>query len=51
MKPYLTTVLWVCIVVIPAGIHAQKTATPGPQAAAINAGAPAVAARAFESFA
>jgi glucose/arabinose dehydrogenase len=44
MKPYLTTVLWFCIVVVPAGVHAQKTATPGPQAAAISAGAPAVAA-------
>src|SRR3954454_2565976 len=44
MKPYLTTVLWVCIVIIPAGVHAQKIATPGPQAAAISTGATPVAA-------
>src|ERR1019366_1736527 len=40
MKPYLTTVLWACIVV-PAGVHAQKTSTPGQQAVPIS-GVPAV---------
>jgi glucose/arabinose dehydrogenase len=41
MKPYLTTVLWACLVVIPAALDAQKPVTPQPQAGA-TAAAPAV---------
>ena len=32
MKPYLTTALWACIVVVPAGVRAQNLATPEPPA-------------------
>ena len=43
MKPYLFTVLWACIVIIPAAVDAQKPVTPGPQSQAAPAGAaPAV---------
>jgi aldose sugar dehydrogenase len=41
MKPYLTSALWVCIVIIPTAVDAQKS--PGPQAQAAPIGAtPAV---------
>jgi len=41
MKPCLATVLWACIVV-PAGVHAQKTSPSGQQAAPLRE-VPAVA--------
>ena len=40
MKHYLTPFLWACIVV-PSGVHAQKTSTPRQQAAPVS-GLPAV---------
>src|SRR5689334_17947805 len=41
MKPYLATVLWACIVAIPAAVDAQKPVPPEPQpqAAPIDAAA------------
>jgi glucose/arabinose dehydrogenase len=32
MKLYLSTALWACIVVVPAGVHAQNPATPASPA-------------------
>jgi glucose/arabinose dehydrogenase len=41
MRPYLTTAVWACIVVIPAAVEAQQPVTPGPQTQAAPS-APAV---------
>jgi glucose/arabinose dehydrogenase len=41
MRPYLTTALWACIVIIPAALEAQKPVTPGPQSQAAPTGAAA----------
>jgi glucose/arabinose dehydrogenase len=39
MKPYLTTALWACILVIPAAVDAQSPIPPAPQSQAVPTGA------------
>src|SRR5579862_4599028 len=44
MKPYLTTALWACIVVMPAPSNAQQSVTPRSQSEAAPTGATLAAA-------